>query len=176
MPEDALSLLLQEISKECAPISTHHFYDYAHTAFRIMPTADAQDIAECGDGLLSHLKKCARAAASAEEFMSTAETKQYTKARLRRAMLFAVLGVRREDLAALPSYTCLLAANHRGRGFLASWRKNDTTPFALVTKPAAAPHGRQRDLGEGLDALYTLCLPKPHEAGWLCRKMPYVEK
>ena len=177
MPKDALSLLMQEISENRAPVSTQPFYRYAHTAFRIMPTENAQDIAECGNGLLSHLKKCARLAASAEEFMSTAETKQYTNARLRRAMLFATLEVHSKDLIALPSYTCLLAASRHGRDFLAVWRKNDAKqPFALVTKPADAPKGRQHDLGERLDALYTLCLPQPREAAWLLKKTPYIEK
>ncbi len=177
MPNEALQLLLQEISEGRAPISLQPFYRYAHMYFRTAPTNPDLKIAEVGSGLTNHLKKCALASSTVEDFLTTAEAKQYTKARLRRAMLFSVLGVTEEDHRALPSYACVLAASRKGRAFLATWRKSDAgSAFALITKPADAPEGRQRTLGEHIDALYTLCLPEARESGWLMKKTPFIEK
>ncbi len=177
MPTEALELLLQEISEDRAPVSMQPLYRYAHMYFRTTPANPTLKIAEAGGGLTNHLRKCALASSTVEDFLATAETKQYTKARLRRAMLFSVLNVTEDDLRALPSYACVLAASRNGRTFLAVRKKSDAaSTFALITKPADAPDGHQRTLSERIDALYTLCLPEPHEAGWLIKKTPYIEK
>jgi len=177
MPQDALEILLAEIREERAPITMDAFYRYAHTHFRLFPLDVDDGIAEGGGGLISHLQKCALASCNYEEFLASAETKQYTKARLRRAILFAVSGVTEQDLRNRPSYSVVLAASQRGRAFLSAWRKCALAEkFTLVTKPADAPESRQRVLGERIDALYTLCFPTPQDAGWFMRKTPLVEK
>ena len=177
MPQDALEILLSEIREERAPVSMDAFYRYAHTHFRLLSVREDNDIAEGGDGLICHLQKRALASCSFEEFLASAETKQYTKARLRRAILFAVSGVTVQDLRNRPSYSVVLAASQRGRAFLSVWRKCALADeFTLVTKPADAPESRQRVLGERIDALYTFCFPAPHDAGWFMRKTPLIEK
>ena len=87
------------------------------------------------------------------------------------------MGVTDGDLKATPTYATLLAANTRGCAFLKEWRKaNKDAPdgFLVVTKPADAPVGRQRELSEQADALFTLCYPTPKAAGELMRKSPII--
>ena len=108
--------------------------------------------------------------------MSAIRTKQYTDARLRRACLFGLTGVTDSDLRAMPTYTTLLAATARGCRYLGEWKRTlMADELTVVTKPADAPACRQRELGERIDALLTLCLPTPAETGALMRRSPYIE-
>ncbi len=122
------------------------------------------DIADCTGGLLRHL---ARAAARATDYASLcreAATKRYTNGRIRRALLYLLAGVRREDLLADPAYLRLLGANEKGREYLAKTRKTRTVP--VVTKPSEVVAlgeraARQRELSDISSALYALCLAVP---------------
>lgn len=78
--------------------------------------------------------KKARETTDAGEFMKNIATKKYTAARMRRELLFSLTGVRSEWLKLPPPYTILLAANERGRRYLAENRKK--FGFPVVTKPA----------------------------------------
>lgn len=122
------------------------------------------DIAECEGGLGAHLARAALEATDYRSLCRAAATKQYTDGRIRRALLYLLAGVKRCDLLAPPAYLRLLAANERGRAFLAKTRKTRTVP--VVTKPAdVAALGdaavRARALAAICDGLYALCLPRP---------------
>ena len=173
--DEALEILLQEVAAETAPLDDTPLRAYYHTYFRLYHPATAEMTAELGGGLASHLHKCALLTSTHEAFMTEAETKQYTRARLRRGLLFAVTGVTDADLRAMPTYTRLLAVNERGRAYLKARRKCEDSTFIVVTKSADAPEGRQRFLDEQMDALFTLCLPTPKEAGWPVRQGAYIK-
>ncbi len=66
--------------------------------------------------------------------VSSCVGKSYTAARIRRAILFATLGVKAEAVREKPLFTNLLAANEKGRAFLNSVRK--ASDIAVVTKPS----------------------------------------
>lgn len=174
MPEAALSLLLTEIKTERAPVDTSRLYAYYHTYFRMTDGGEVpEDVADMGGGLWGHLHRCALSAATPDAFMAAVATKQYTHARLRRGMLFSVTGITEADMKALPTYTHVLAANERGRAYLAMMKKAvQDLAVQVVTKPADAPLCRQRRLCERMDRLFTLCMPEPREAGWLMRQSP----
>ena len=122
--------------------------------FRLCTPAALEGIAETGGGLASRLCSLARSAHDAEEWFESLRTKRYTDAKLRRAILFSLTSVREELLASLPSYTTLLAANECGRALLAEKRRGKHT--ALVTKPADAPLGAQREAGDRIESLFGL--------------------
>ncbi len=122
--------------------------------FRLCAPSALDGIAETGGGLAARLCSLAHSAHDAEEWFDALRTKRYTDAKLRRAILFSLTSVREELLSSLPSYTTLLAANARGRALLAEKRKGKR--IALVTKPADAPIGAQREAGEMLESLFGL--------------------
>ena len=70
-----------------------------------------------------------------------------------------------------------LSANETKRGcaYLRAWQKAGGEDPAVITKPADAPAGRQRELGEDADALYTLCLPTATDAGAMIRRSPFIQ-
>ena len=134
---------------------------------RAMEAASAFDekkeIADCGGGLLERLIYAAANATDYQTLCRAAATKKYTDGRIRRALLYLLSGVTREDLTVPPSYLRLLAANERGRAFLAKTRKTRTVP--VVTKPCDIAQlgesaARARRLAAISDGLYALCLPK----------------
>ena len=124
---------------------------------------EKKEIADCGGGLLERLIHAAAIATDYQTLCRAAATKKYTDGRIRRALLYLLSGVTREDLLAPPSYLRLLAANERGRAFLAKTRKTRTVP--VVTKPCdiealGESAARARRLAAIADGLYALCLPK----------------
>ena len=106
---------------------------------------------------------CCKAALQANDYASLcaeAATKRYTDGRIRRALLCLLAGVKREDLLAPPAYLRLLAANEKGREFLAKTEKTRTVP--VVTKQAeiaalGEAAARQRALALIADSLYAIC-------------------
>jgi predicted nucleotidyltransferase len=175
MPESSLACLLEGLRNDKLPVDGDRLLPFLHAYYRLADPAAMEAPAECGGGIMGHICRVARETPSSAGFMEALRTKQYTDARLRRALLFGALEVTDEDVKAWPSYTTLLAANGRGRAYLKEWkRQNKDTDhgFRVVTKPADAPEGRQRDLSESADALFTLCLPRPADAGALLRRGP----
>lgn len=178
MPEGALSILLKSVQWEDAPIEGNRLLPFYHTLYRLRSPEDMESCAEWGGGLAGHICRHARTETTPEGFFASLRTKQFTDARLRRALLFGALGVTEQDLRAIPTYTNLLAANKKGRAYLKEWRKanrDETDGFAVVTKPADAPAGRQRELSDLADGLFTLCFPTPREAGEMYRRMPWIQ-
>ena len=179
MPDEVLSIFLDEIERENAPVDGGKLLSFYHTLYRLKSPAELEYLAEWGGGLGGHICRHAKDTATGEVFFQALRTKQYPDARLRRALLFGALGVTDNDLRMAPAYTTLLAATPRGCAYLKEWRLargDDSDGFCVVTKPADAPKGRQRELTEGADSLFTLCYPHPTDAGELIRRSPFIGK
>ena len=176
MPADSLAILLESVRREEAPLEGGRLMEFFHTFYRLQSPAELEKYAEWGGGIASHICRHAREEATPEGFFASLRTRQFTDARLRRALLFGVLGVTESDLRVMPAYTTLLAANEKGRAYLKEWRKThkEDGTFAVVTKPADAPEGRQRDLTGPADSLFTLCFPSPRPAGDMMKRSPVI--
>ena len=129
--------------------------------------------AECGGGVAERLSWSAKQAGTLDEMMQLAATKRYTASRLRRAVLFGMLGVSLADLKAPAAYVSFLASNQSGIDFLSG-----VSAIKVVTKPSRIPEGgnRQAQLGALLDSLYTLAMGQPCEAGFFIRQSPLIIK
>ena len=106
---------------------------------------------------LTYAKNTAENASSAEEFIKNLPQKKLTLARMRRELLFSLMGVERMNKKSPPSFTVLLAANERGREYFRGIKKN--LSMSIVTKPADIPEscGEEYRLNQDADKLYTLC-------------------
>ena len=177
MPEEALTVFLDGIQRGDAPLDGDRLIPFYHALYRLKTAEELEHLAEWGGGLGGHVCRHAGNTANGADFFKALRTKYYTDARLRRALLFGAAGVTDGDLRATPTYTTLLAANERGCAYLKEWRKANkdaSDDFAIVTKPADAPKGRQRELTERADALFTLCYPTPMSAGALVARSPFI--
>ena len=177
LPETAEALRLAE-QDGLAPADLQNAERAVLAHLRLCAAEDLQTVAELEGGLGNRLFDAARQATTLDELISLASTKKYPNARLRRGVLFAMTGVKKEDLRAEPAYVRVLAANAAGRAFMAGNRKEPSLP--LVTRQAEIPDGCKADRQELLHtravSLYTLCLKQSKDMTALMRKNPTILK
>ena len=123
-----------------------------------------RDTAEGADGLGGRLHRAALGSVGLDEMLGRASAKNYTDTRLRRAVLFCMANVKKDDLKRRPEYTLLLAASRRGLEYLKKIRGKTRIP--IITKPAdvrvlGERAAKQRYLSGRADALWTLMLALP---------------
>ena len=146
---------------------------------RLTSPEAAARYAELSGGFAERLIRAAGNATTYRELLAEVATKKYPDTRIRRAILFAAIGVTPEDLRNPPAFCRVLAANEAGCSLLAGLRKTDNAGF-FVSKPADIPTTeaalRQAALDRRADALYTLAMPKKRESGWFLRQSPVIRK
>lgn len=133
------------------------------------------DIAVRDTGIINRVVSVAEKSRNYTEFEKSLQTKKYTSSSLRRAVLYMLFGIREQDLRANVEYTTLLAANSVGRELLSQIRKKENN-IAVITKPAAVPEGRQKELDMRGDSFYTMCFETKKDKGFFVRKNPYIAK
>lgn len=121
---------------------------------RMLPKEAFAALPDCSEGLENVLCKAVHSAATLEEILAAAKSKRYPMSRLRRMLLCAALGVRRDVQS---SYLRVLAANEQGRALLHTMRETATLP--VITKPAAAREFEEFRLTADAHDLYVLAQP-----------------
>ncbi|MBO5845419.1 MAG: nucleotidyltransferase family protein [Clostridia bacterium] len=143
--------------------------------FRLTSAEDLEGIADVDEGLASRICRVAREAVSSD-MLEALRTKRYTDSRLRRAMLFCLTGVKKEDISAYPSYVNMLGANARGCKLLASKRRDSS--IAVLAKAADIPSGdrsrRQAELADRICALYSMSLLRERPMSDMMRRSPII--
>ena len=174
MPNQSFEILKRRLEAGELPADIKKLETAILSFWRLADPSLLGDIAELGNGLEYRIRDAALASASLAELEEKVATKKYTAAKIRRAILFAMLGVTKSDLDAALSYTSVLAANKIGRELLSSLRR-DEGELKIVTKTADAPVCRQQQLSSAADALYTLAIPGGREASYISKKKIYME-
>lgn len=138
--------------------------------------ADAEklDVAISDKGLINRIISLAQSSESLEDLIENLQTKKYTSAAIRRAILYILLGIKQSDLEAVPTYTTLLGAGEKGRAYLSLIRK-DERDIKIVTKPADAEECRQLEIDKKADALYSMCFEHKKRSEFCVKKSPYIE-
>ncbi len=116
MPQKSAEATLEFIRRYGAA-SPERTGDAMMLSLRTADGKNAEKIAECAGGVGRRVIDAARASGTYRDMAARAATKQYTNARLRRAALFAALGVESFH-GTLPTYTETLAADGLGRSVL----------------------------------------------------------
>jgi len=126
------------------------------------------------DPILRYAAKIARESENEDVFFRNLPTKKYPLARLRREILFSLLGVG-NAYQEPPAFTILLGADEVGRRFLRERGKTFTIP--VITKPAdteglSAVAVKQYRLHRAADECYALC--RGWRADELIRRHPFL--
>ena len=137
------------------------------------------DIHDTSGGLYNRLCELSFKANTIDSLICTAESKNFTKARIRRALFYSLLGVTSSQFKMLPAYTQLLALDTRGRAMLKTIGKRSC--FPILTKPsdieklpdAALP---QKELADHADSIFQMTKPVPKDGNSAMRFTPYVKK
>ena len=179
IPLQTLPILRHAVEEGEAPVSPDALGALLLPVLRLTSPEAAARYAELSGGFAERLIRAAGSATTYKELLTEVATKKYTDTRIRRAILFAAIGVTPEDLRIPPAFCRVLAANEAGCSLLAGLRKTDNSGF-FVSKPADIPTTeaalRQAALDCRADALYTLAMPKRRESGWFLRQSPVIRK
>ena len=102
---------------------------------------------------------------------------KYPHSRIKRAVLYSMIGVTEEDVRRAPQYSTVLGSNSRGRALLSELRKTHKIP--LVTKPADASilgdgAARQCLLSNKADAIFTLLCREVSESSAYITRSPII--
>lgn len=126
--------------------------------FRIANVSGLSYCAENELSLTSRIVKNAKKCKSFSKALENSATKKYTHARIRRAAIYALIGVHQTRLKEEPTYTRLLGANTVGCEVLKKIKKS--TQIAIITKPSDAPkeirESDQYECAERADSIYAL--------------------
>ncbi len=174
MPKECIAILDEAVKN--GEITDLSKLDIAIKLFFRMTSPDLiSDSAECDMGLASRICNAAWECKD-KTLLECLKTKRYTDARLRRAMLFALTGVKTDDLSAPIEYVNLLGANSRGRELLARHRKEGG--IAVLAKATDVPNTkgaeRQSELSSKLDAVFPLALNTEKTPADLLKSSPVI--
>ena len=176
LTEAAWEVLLRESEAGRAPASLSLAERLIIGELRLADTARLSSLAHLGGGLSGRLSHAARDADSLASMISLAASKTYPDAGVRRAILYALLGIEKKDLEARAAYVRLLAANGAGRDAVAAARKKGSLPilarYGDVARVAGAE--RQGEIEERTVRLYSLMLPRVESAKRLLCHSPVI--
>ena len=146
---------------------------------RLNPPSQDTEIHDAGDGLYNRLYNESFKASDISELLMHTETKKYTKARIRRALLNVFFGVTSSDVKALPMYTQILAMDSLGMQIIKKKRK--TANIQILTKPSDfksfnEAELRQKQLSDKADSIFELTKPIPKNGAFSLTFTPYVKK
>lgn len=128
--------------------------------YRIGEKSICQDAVETNPELYNRIKNAFDSERSFDDVVKKAVTKRYSMSKIRRSILFSVLGVRAEHLEKV-EFTKLLGADIIGREILSKIKK--TSSIEIITKPSSYNSEAYAILKKA-DALYSLAKDKKGSA------------
>ena len=178
VPESARNVYIEAINDGKMPSDTS-LLDYSViSSLRLNSPSAGVDIHDAAGGLYNRLCDLSAEATSISSLTSLAETKKYTRARIRRAIWNTYFGVTSSNVKHLPSYTQVLAMDSTGRSILKRIKKMSS--FPVITKPSSYREYSdevisQKELGNKADSIYGLTLKKANSGRFPLTFTPYVK-
>ena len=179
IPNITKNAFLEAISTGEFPCENERLSPAVIASLRLNLPSLFEDIHDTSGGLYNRLKDMSFKANSIESLICTAESKHFTKARIRRSLFYSLLGVTSSHFNELPAYTQLLAFDTFGRAMLKTIGKQSS--FPVLTKPSdidklpveALP---QKELSDKADAIFQMTKPIPKDGNSALRFTPFVKK
>ncbi len=145
-----------------------------------MKKSDFDILPDCKNGLAQRIIIGAKSTSDFSDLLLHIKTKCFTLSRIRRIMMYALLGIQKSDFDILPPYGRILALNEKGREILADTKHKATIPFSvslskLSNTSLAAKHFSEIDALSseiyslsklkfcGIDNEYTKKITRRHE-------------
>ena len=179
IPNSSRDTVAAAISEGLFPASIDNLSSTIIPSLLLNSPVSSDEIHDATGGLYNRLIASARRSVTISELVSLSETKRYTNARIRRALLFSYLGVTSSKVKALPAYTQVLASDKVGFAILARARKSSAIP--ILTKPTDTDKlGKeamdQKALCDRVDILFGFATEKRRGAQRMLSRTPYVIK
>lgn len=132
LPENSFKILNEEIKKQKSPASLDKLEVAILYKLRSMSVEDFRELPDVSEGLEYRLFDAVRASVHLEEILEKVKTKRYTLSRIRRIIICAFLGIKKEDVQAPVPYIRVLGFNENGAKILKKAKETATLP--IVTK------------------------------------------
>ena len=179
LPEGSFSAIRDALGVGDFPIDEERLSSAVISNLRLSPDSTDTEYHDASDGLYNRLRSASFEANDISSLLSLTAAKNYTNARIRRAMWNVFLGVTSSDVKNAPMYTQVLALDAVGMQLLKSTRKRDG--FRVLTKPSDTKDFSREALGQKLlsdkaDSVYELAKPLPKSGKSSLRFTPFVKK
>ncbi len=136
LPKCSLSMLQKLMEHQKGPVESYFFGDMLLAKLRTISLRELEEIPEIAEGLHHKIHASALQAIDLEMLFSLVKSKRYTRTRLQRIAVHALLGTTKNDLArfdaAGPLYARVLAFNSKGQEILRHIKQHGNLP--LITK------------------------------------------
>ena len=96
-----------------------------------MSAEEMAHLPDISEGLENRIYSAVRTQTDINNIISSVKCKRYTLSRIRRCLLYALLGITQEDLESNPPYIRILGFNEKGREILRIMRKKSTLPTVM---------------------------------------------
>ena len=178
IPNGAKKVYLEAIDNHKMPTEVSHLDYSVISSFRLNSPIEEREIHDAAGGLYNRLCYLSADVTSINGLTAAAETKKYTKARIRRAIWNSFFGVTSSDVKALPCYTQVLAMDCVGRALLKKIKKDSS--FPVITKPSSyKDYGddviRQAELSHRADSIFGLTMKNPNSGRYPLTFTPFVK-
>jgi predicted nucleotidyltransferase len=179
LPEECRQILNDARESGDLPCDCERISSAIITKLRLNPSVDAYGYHDANDGLYNRLKSASFEANDISSLLELSETKNYTRARIRRAMWSIFFGVTSSDVKTLPAYTQILAMDKTGMLLLKNARKCDE--FRILTKPSSFDdftdlQKKQKQISDWSDSVFELTKPQPKSGRSALKFTPYIKK
>ncbi len=132
LPEEALNILNQEIENQKAPASLKKLETAILYKLRSMNVEDFKTLPDVSEGLEYRLFDAVKTSSYLDEILEKVKTKRYTHSRIRRIIICAFLGIKKEDVLKPVPFIRVLGFNEKGAKILKKAKGTATLP--IVTK------------------------------------------
>ena len=179
LPEETRDLISEKRAEGDLPTDISKISSAFISYLRLNPPSESEEIHDAGDGLYNRLYNESFKANDISTLLLRTETKNYTRARIRRALLNVFFGVTSSEFNTLPAYTQILAMDTIGMQILKKKRK--AADFQILTKPSDFKSFNelqlhQKSLSDKADSIFELTKPVPKDGASSLTFTPYVKK
>ena len=158
VPEATAEIIKQQIKQSACPADLGRLDRALLMTLRKMSVQQMSLLPDISEGLENRLYKASREATSVDKLIEAVKTKRYTHARLRRILMFALLGIDKTVYSMKPSYIRVLGMTESGRQILAE--SKPILPVITRAKDALSLEGDAKALFDAecvADDVYALC-------------------
>lgn len=178
-PDITKKIILKAVTDGEFPCNNEMISSAVIATLRLDSPECQKQIHDTQGGLYNRLRELSFEANTIEDLICAAESKSYTKARIRRTLFYSLMGVTSSHFNDLPAYTQLLAMDQKGRAILKVIGKR--SDFPILTKPSdyqklperALP---QKMLSDKADSIFQMTKPIASDGNSALRFTPYVKK
>lgn len=134
LPSSAFNILLSNIDKGFAPVSTRDFEKSIFTILRRGSLDDMRSVFDVVEGLENRIYQCAVKVNTLSDLYNCIKSKRYTLTRIQRILIHSLLNINKNDIFACnskggPQYARVLAFNTKGREILKTLKATSSIPI-----------------------------------------------